>query len=65
VASVDAKPCAKKCKTEIKACKTTTCAGLKGKAKRTCIKDCKTPIITLCKARQNPTACSPSGAFLE
>jgi hypothetical protein len=59
-----AKSCAAKCKTEIQACK-ASCAELKGKAKHTCIKDCKTPVISLCKERKNKTACSPSGAFLE
>jgi hypothetical protein len=59
-----AKSCAAKCKTEIQACK-ASCAELKGKAKHTCIKECKSPVIALCKERKNKTTCSPSGAFLE
>ncbi|HXJ36292.1 MAG TPA: hypothetical protein VMS22_19840 [Candidatus Eisenbacteria bacterium] len=59
-----AKPCPKKCHTELTACR-TSCLELKGKAKRMCIKDCKQPIIALCKERKSPTSCSPSGAFLD
>ena len=59
-----AKGCGAKCRPEILACK-DSCSSLTKKAKRTCIRDCKTPIIALCKERKNKTACSPSGAFLD
>jgi hypothetical protein len=60
-----AKACPAKCKTEIKACRQTECAGLRGKAKRQCVHGCKSRFVTVCKQRKIPTACSPSGAFLE
>ncbi|MGH7896208.1 MAG: hypothetical protein ACREQL_16200 [Candidatus Binatia bacterium] len=63
-ASVYAKACPAKCKVEIKTCR-TACNELSGKAKKQCKRACKKSFVTLCKERQNPDACSPSGAFLD
>jgi len=67
-ATAEAKSCSVLCKSAIKECKSTICAGItKKKDKRVCFKTtCRRAILDLCKPKQKPrTACSPSGAFLE
>lgn len=64
----EAKSCSVLCKSAIKECKATVCAGItKKKDKRTCFKKtCRRALLDLCKPMPKPrTACSPSGAFLE
>jgi hypothetical protein len=60
-----AKACPAKCRTQIKACRQAKCTGLKHHAKSMCKRDCRTQLINVCKSVNNPTACSPSGAFVE
>jgi hypothetical protein len=65
-----AKACPALCKDQIKNCKQTTCASLKGKAKKQCIHTCKSHFVTECKAtsstaKDRTCPSSPSGAFLE
>jgi hypothetical protein len=61
-----AKSCQAKCKTAINNCKqAANCAALKHKARHDCVKGCKMAIVTVCKAAQIKTACSPSGAFAD
>lgn len=67
-ATVEAKSCSVLCKSAIKECKATLCAGIpKKKDKRVCLKTtCRRALLDLCKPMPKPrTACSPSGAFLE
>ena len=67
-ASSEAKSCSVLCKSAIKECKSTVCAGItKKKDKRICFKTtCRRKMLDLCKPLPKPrTACSPSGAFLE
>ena len=67
-ATSEAKSCSVLCKSAIKECKSTVCAGItKKKDKRTCFKTtCRRALLDLCKPMPKPrTACSPSGAFLE
>jgi hypothetical protein len=61
-----AAPCPKKCKAEISTCTAAcTAAGLVKKDLKKCKKGCKKGIVKACHTAKNPTACSPSGAFLD
>ena len=67
---VHAKACPALCKVEIKDCKDTNCATLKGKDKRTCIHTCKKGFVDACKAtapkaKDRTCPSSPLAAFLD
>jgi hypothetical protein len=56
----------KGCKNEIKGCQgVTACKTAKGKAKKACIKSCKTAVVAACKTSNTVCTASPSGAFLQ
>jgi hypothetical protein len=72
-----AKPCiagkskTKGCKNEIKGCigLFNNCKDVKGKARKTCKKNCSKAVLAACRANQPTTdvvcSASPSGAFLD
>jgi hypothetical protein len=67
---VHAKACPAICKVEIKACKDTECASLKGKDKRVCKQTCKKGFVKAClatapKAKDRTCPSSPIAAFLD
>jgi hypothetical protein len=65
--AAEAKSCSVLCKSAIKECKSTVCAGItKKKDKRTCFKTtCRRAILDKCKPLPKPRkVCSPSGAFV-
>lgn len=55
----------KGCKNEIKACVTSTCAGLTKKALRTCKATCKKTTVDQCKLSTAVCTGSPASAFLD
>jgi hypothetical protein len=56
----------KGCKNEIRSCtKVYACKTVKGKARRKCVKNCKTATVNSCKLDNAVCTASPSGAFLD
>ena len=67
--AADAKKCPGLCKTAIQGCQSRCATGtIDGKkvTKKKCKLVCKNQIVKHCKAKKDvPTACSPSGAFVD